>query len=284
MMELFLGNRNTSHYFNHVAFPTLILLFVLLPFSSSSAYTVDQIVTFDNVQYQVLTLGTNTSTLSALGTTSSFSGTSLTIPPTFSDGKGVRFTVTAVGGRGKNYSFKDINSLTLPSTLTKINDGAFSGTSLSNLTIPASVTSFSYQAFAWAKQVPAFSVESGNTTFENDADGSLLSKDGTKLYAVPSGYANATYSVPNTVTEIENGAFMFSTNIATVSIPSSVTKIALGEWPTISYKAVNLAAFDVSADNNVYSSTDGVLLNKAGNTLLQYPPAKADANYTVPGG
>lgn len=284
MMKMFSGYRDASSFHLRITFPLLFLFFLLFRFSTTSAYTVDQIVSFDNVQYQVLTLGSNTSTLRVLGTTSAFSGTSLTIKATLSDNDGTSFTVTEIGGLGKNYSFKGITSLALPSTLTTIGDGAFNGTTLSSLTIPASVTSFSYQAFAWANQIPAFSVEPGNTSFKNDANGSLLSADGTQLYAVPSSYANASYSVPATVTEIENGAFMFSKNIATVTIPSSVTKISTGEWPTISYKAAKLTAFEVSTDNTVYSSKEGLLLNKAANTLLQYPPAKADANFKVPDG
>lgn len=68
MMKMFSGYRDASSFHLRITFPLLFLFFLLFRFSTTSAYTVDQIVSFDNVQYQVLTLGSNTSTLRVLVT------------------------------------------------------------------------------------------------------------------------------------------------------------------------------------------------------------------------
>jgi hypothetical protein len=79
------------------------------------------------------------------------------------------------------------------------------------------------------------------------------------------------------VTGITNEAFTQS-NIASVSIPASVTSIGSQVFAA----CFNLTAITVDPQNPIYSSRDGVLFDKSQTTLLQYPEGLA-GSYAVPG-
>ena len=87
---------------------------------------------------------------------------------------------------------------------------------------------------------------------------------------------NATNGYP--VTGIAQGAFISNNSYLTgISIPSSINQIgsyALAYCP-------NLTTISVDTNNPNFSSVDGVLFNKSGNTLVQCPGGKA-GSYTVP--
>jgi len=107
--------------------------------------------------------------------------------------------------------------------------------------------------------------------------------------------------LPNSVTSIEEGAFAGCSRLASITIPNSVTSI--GEWafadtmltsiniPNSVISIVNgaflgctsLTAINVAADNNRYSSVDGVLFNKSKTVLIHFPGGKTGA-YTIPKG
>jgi hypothetical protein len=86
-------------------------------------------------------------------------------------------------------------------------------------------------------------------------------------------------TIPNSVMSIGNAAFAVCNELKSITIPNGVSSI--GEW---AFRDCNkLTSIDVSEDNSVYSSVDGVLFNKAKDTLIQYPRGKQDA-YTIPNG
>ncbi|MCR5608444.1 MAG: leucine-rich repeat protein [Lachnospiraceae bacterium] len=74
---------------------------------------------------------------------------------------------------------------------------------------------------------------------------------------------------PSTLTSIGNYAF-YNTLIETIDIPKSVTSI---DNYAIRYNK-KLTAINVAEDNEVYSSVDGVLYNKAHTSIISYPAAK----------
>ena len=79
------------------------------------------------------------------------------------------------------------------------------------------------------------------------------------------------------VTGITNEAFT-QTNIASVSVPASVTSIGSQVFAV----CFNLTAITVDPQNRFYSSRDGALFDKSQFTLLQYPEGLA-GSYAVPG-
>ncbi|MDL2314963.1 leucine-rich repeat protein [Bacteroidales bacterium OttesenSCG-928-C19] len=85
--------------------------------------------------------------------------------------------------------------------------------------------------------------------------------------------------IPDGVTRIGRGAFSACYQLTSVEIPASVTYIGFSAFNS----CVGLTAITVDADNNHYSSIDGVLFNKAQDTLINCPPTKT-GNYTIPDG
>ena len=136
-------------------------------------------------------------------------------------------SVTTIG----DYGFWGCTSLinvTIPDSVTTIGDYAFSGcTSLINATIPGSVTSIGAWPFSDCINLNAIEVNPDNTTFSS-ADGVLYNKDKTTLIRYPPAKANTTFSIPDSVITIGQGAFGGCNNLVNVTIPNSV--ISIGEW------------------------------------------------------
>jgi len=112
------------------------------------------------------------------------------------------------------------------STFTSIENSAFSGSGLISITIPASVTTIELWAFSSCTGLTAIYVDSGNTTYTSE-NGVLYNKAKTMLIRYPRG-KTGDFTIPNSVTTIEHGAFSRCTNLTGITIPNSVTSI--GEW------------------------------------------------------
>ena len=74
-----------------------------------------------------------------------------------------------------------------------------------------------------SRYLSAFHVAEGNEVFAQ-VDGVLFSKDLNTLISVPQGYMG-TYAVPDTVTEIEDGAFAGCHGLMEVILPEGITEI-----------------------------------------------------------
>ena len=87
----------------------------------------------------------------------------------------------------------------------------------------------------------------------------------------------ASITLPESLKTIEHGAFEECNSLENITIPSGVTKISI-----TSIACAKLESINVSADNKVYSSENGVLFNKDKTELIRYPEAKVGDSYTVP--
>ena len=83
-------------------------------------------------------------------------------------------------------------------------------------------------------------------------------------------------TIPNSVTSIGSSAFYGCTGLTSVTIPNSVTSIG-----TAFVGCSGLTEINVDENNSVYSSIDGVVLNKSQTELVCYPGGKQGA-YTIP--
>ena len=83
--------------------------------------------------------------------------------------------------------------------------------------------------------------------------------------------------IPETVSRIGAYAFYGST-IREVEIPSTVREIGNYAFSGCKY----LTSIEVDEDSSSYSSSSGILYNKAGTTLITYPAGKTDNFVNIP--
>ena len=113
----------------------------------------------------------------------------------------------------------------IPNSVTSIGDGAFSFcSSLAKVVIPNSIVCINGNPFkAWHGKLECLSP---SFVYENNI---LFNKDKSKIISFRN-QKQTSYSIPNSVTSIGDGAFSFCRTLAEVVIPNSVTSIGDGAF------------------------------------------------------
>jgi BspA type Leucine rich repeat region (6 copies) len=121
---------------------------------------------------------------------------------------------------GENAFFESgLTSVTLGNSVNSIGQSAFSATDLTSILIPNSVTNIAFEAFASCRNLTNIMVDAANPAYTS-SNGVLFDKDQTTLIAFPGGIAGS-YVIPDSVTNIETGAFQTS-YLTNITIPNSV--------------------------------------------------------------
>ncbi|GHT16512.1 hypothetical protein AGMMS4956_19110 [Bacteroidia bacterium] len=110
-------------------------------------------------------------------------------------------------------------------------------------------------------------------TFTISGAGAMVNYDGSSAPWSDSVAAIEKVVISEGVTNIGNWSFFSCHNLTSVAIPGSVTSI--GDMAF--YDCIALASFEVSANNTVYDSKDGVLVDKTKTT--RKARWKASLNY-----
>jgi hypothetical protein len=118
---------------------------------------------------------------------------------------------------------QQLASLSLGNSVASIGSGAFAMCAIHSVIIPASVVSIGSVAFA-TPYLRDISVESGNEYYCSDG-GVLFNKNKTTLVCYPGRKQGYYYTIPNTVTRIEDGAFTFCYNLESIKIENNITSI-----------------------------------------------------------
>jgi hypothetical protein len=87
----------------------------------------------------------------------------------------------------------------------------------------------------------------------------LYNKTQTTLVAYPTGKTGNSFTIPNSVTSIGDGAFYYCTNLASIIIPNSVT--AIGEYAfyySTSLASITIPASVISIGNRAFSDCDSL--------------------------
>lgn len=115
-----------------------------------------------------------------------------------------------------------LSSVSVPGGVTSIGSKAFYETSISSISIPAATTSIASDAFQQAKNLTSINIAGGSSAYSS-SDGCVYNASGSRLLIVPEGKTGVTISAGTTT--IGSGAFRDCTNIASLSLPNSVTTI-----------------------------------------------------------
>jgi hypothetical protein len=148
---------------------------------------------------------------------------------------------------------------------------------LTTVTVPASVTDLDDWAFRGCAKLTAIDVSLSNSHYTSNS-GVLFSKDTKTLISYPAGKPNLEYIVPSNVETIKQFAFFDNILIETVTIPNSVTNIQSGAF----VGCTSLKAINIDGTNSNCVSVNGVLFNKEMTTLILYPSKKTGDTYTIP--
>ncbi len=251
------------------------LLLAAMPIRGFS-YTDDQVVEFGECYYKVVS-GTKL-TLSFIGTKASKTGP-LNLPAKVTDKNG--YILTVIGAEyNPQYRSGGITSVQLPETMEFLGGYVFSGASLTAMNIPKNLKKIEHGAWSSLYAVPKFTVHSQNETFENDANGALYTKGRKTLLSVPSNVTlqGGKYTVRSEVKIISTAAFQSVQGLTKIVLPKNLEKVYEG-YPTIAPTS-SLAAFEIPQGAPNFKVIDGVLFRDT--TLVVYPRAKPDKNYTVP--
>ena len=194
-------------------------------------------------------------------------------------------------------------SITIPNGVTAIPSNAFSGcTGLTSITIPDSVTSIGISAFDGCTGLTSVAIGNGVTSISGYAFSgcsklqniyitdiaawfNISGLDNLMLYGSNSKsiYLNneliTSVTIPEGMTTIPSYAFYNCSSLTSITIPDSVTNI--GE--NALYNCNGLTRIDVSTNNTVYASVDGILYNKAKTEFIIIPKA-IQGVVTIPSG
>ena len=133
-------------------------------------------------------------------------------------------SVTNIGNQAF-YDCSSLTSVTIPNSVTSVGYYAFSGcTSLTNVRIGDSVTSIGDGSFGDCSSLTAIWVDALNPAYSS-SDSVLFNKSQTTLIQYPPAKAASSYTIPNSVTSIGDGAFNCCTDLTGVTIPNSVTSV-----------------------------------------------------------
>lgn len=143
---------------------------------------------------------------------------------------GGSFTSVNIHGNVKairNHAFSraSISSVTIGNGVKTIEHSAFSFcTNLTDVTIPASVTEIGINPFGPCSKLTDIIVSEENDCFKS-IDGVLYSKNGDTLIQYPAGKPDTEYTIPDGVVAIKELAFHTCKNLTKISVPNSVTEL-----------------------------------------------------------
>ncbi len=125
---------------------------------------------------------------------------------------------------------KTATSFTIPDSVTSIGSDAFRGCdSLTSVVIGDSVTSIGNGAFAYCDSLTSITVDINNTAYKS-IDGNLYSKDGKTLIQYAIGKTATSFTIPDSVISIGEGAFQNCYSLTSVVIGDSVISIGMGAF------------------------------------------------------
>ena len=149
-----------------------------------------------------------------------------------------------------------LKSIVIPDSVTKIGESAFEDcVNLESVVLGKSVIELEDDdMFSECSSLKSITVSPDNSIYSSE-NGVLFNKNKTILIQYPIGKEESSYTIPDSVKEIEVSAFN---------------------------ECSSLKSIIVSPNNTKFSSEEGVLFDKDKITLIKYPIGKEEKSYTIP--
>ena len=166
---------------------------------------------------------------------------------------------------------ENIASITVPNGVKTIGYAFAWCSSLTKITIPASVTDIADDAFTWCARLATINLNSNNKSFVYTG-GMLLSADKKRILAV--SRAATSISIPNGVTVLPCGLLGGCKKLTAVTLPKSVTETNEGWADAFGYgTCTSLKTIKVDAKNPALKVVNGILFDKSDPSYTAYIPA-----------
>jgi BspA type Leucine rich repeat region (6 copies) len=197
---------------------------------------------------------------------------------------GDSITITGYTGSGGAVV---IPSATNGYPVTSVGDYAFFESSVTDVSIPDSVTNVGNYTFYDCFKLTRISTGNSVATIGSEAFFQCTRLTG---MAMPNSLVTIEYQafkycsqlgnviIPHSVTNIGSLAFAGCSGLTNETIPESVISIGSGPFA----ECTSLTNITVCPSNPAYSSVDGVLFDKSQTTIIQYPDGLAGGCYTIP--
>lgn len=175
-------------------------------------------------------------------------------------------------GRHAFINCSGITQLTIPDTVTHLNNIMEGCRSLTTLTIGSGLATVADDAFIRLRSLNYIYVDSNNTQFQS-INGILYSKDSTVLYKYPGEMPGTVYNVPSGVLRIWSYALSSTTKLQYLGISETVTNISRTSFvPAYAPDTSSLVSIQVSTNNSTYSADSyGVLYDDVNHRCVYCP-------------
>lgn len=196
-----------------------------------------------------------------------------------------QYTVVAIADNA--FAEYDIISVSLPETIEKIGEGAFSYCIyLESINIPPKVTVIEENTFTYCASLKSIELPEGITRINESAFMHCVSISNivfpSTLTYIGVGAFLGCHSLselvlPEGLKEIDRVAFAYCKSLSEVNIPASVESIYISFVCCTSLESIN-----VDINNTHYTSIDGVLYDHSKTILKGYPSGKTATSFTIP--
>lgn len=157
------------------------------------------------------------------------------------------------------YAFNGCTSLEnvyLNEGLISIGHNSFGGcTSLKSIIIPSTVTSVATRVFYQCLSLEKIEVAEGNTHYVADEAGVLYPSDYSSMLQYPYASSVEAYKIADGVTSIANGDFTGIVNLKSLTIPDSVTSVAMNTFKQSSIENLVIGSGLTSVGNYAFSES-----------------------------
>lgn len=118
-----------------------------------------------------------------------------------------------------------LTSVVIPEGVKSIGKVAFRNSGITKITLPSTLTDIEENAFQYCKKLKTIVLSEKNPSLTLDESGVLYNKDKTELMLFPAKSSVKEYTLPETVTKIWGYAFAYNSTLKSVTVNEGVTEI-----------------------------------------------------------